>query len=205
VLHAEHLGQRAAITAAYAATTRSAVTVLTTLIEQVTALQGHVNTHLGGTRTLRSSAPNPDLGPVLDARVLAEFGDDPDRYPSAKARKNYTATSPITRASSKKKALPARHVHNTRLIDAVMTQAFSALNASPGARTNYDQHRAPQRPTPTGQPTRRHPARLPQNPHPPQRNNRLVTPHPNNRRFTSKHLECLSSPKWVGYQRVVDN
>jgi hypothetical protein len=36
----------------------------------------------------------------------------------------------------------ARFVHNDRLIDAVMTQAFSSLNASPGARAYYDQLRA---------------------------------------------------------------
>jgi hypothetical protein len=33
-------------------------------------------------------------------------------------------------------------VHNDRLIDALMTQAFSALNASPGARAYYDRQRA---------------------------------------------------------------
>ncbi|MDQ1672478.1 MAG: hypothetical protein QOC98_1040 [Frankiaceae bacterium] len=39
----------------------------------------------------------PGLGTILGARVLAEFGDDPDRYATAKARKNYAGTSPITR------------------------------------------------------------------------------------------------------------
>jgi hypothetical protein len=32
-------------------------------------------------------------------------------------------------------------VHNDRLIDALMTQAFSALQASPGSRAYYDQLR----------------------------------------------------------------
>ena len=36
----------------------------------------------------------PGLGPVLGARVLAEFGDDPTRYDGARARKNYAGTSP---------------------------------------------------------------------------------------------------------------
>ena len=74
--------------------------------------------------------------------MLAEFGDDPTRYTDAKSRKNYAATSPITRASGKKKTVMARYVHNDRLIDALMTQAFSALNASPGARAYYDKQRA---------------------------------------------------------------
>jgi hypothetical protein len=33
-------------------------------------------------------------------------------------------------------------VHNDRLIDALMSQAFSALQASPGARAYYDCQRA---------------------------------------------------------------
>ncbi len=74
--------------------------------------------------------------------MLAEFGDDPDRYASAKARKNYAGTSPITRASGKKKVPLARFVHNDRLTDALMTQAFSALRRSPEARAYYDRQRA---------------------------------------------------------------
>jgi hypothetical protein len=37
--------------------------------------------------------------------VLAELGDAKGRYASAKARKNYAGTSPITRASGKKKTV----------------------------------------------------------------------------------------------------
>jgi hypothetical protein len=36
----------------------------------------------------------------------------------------------------------ARYVHNDRLIDALMSQAFSALQASSGARAYYDHQRA---------------------------------------------------------------
>ncbi len=45
----------------------------------------------------------PGLGVVLSARVLGEFGDDPNRYVDGKARKNYAGTSPITAASGKRK------------------------------------------------------------------------------------------------------
>jgi transposase len=142
VLRAEHLGQPAVVTAAYAATTRAAVAVLSTLHEQITVLQGQVDAHFGPHPDAEIIRSQPGLGPVLGARVLAEFGDDRDRYATAKCRKNYAATSPITRASGKKKVVVARFVHNDRLIDALMTQAFSALNASPGARAYYDQLRA---------------------------------------------------------------
>jgi hypothetical protein len=33
-------------------------------------------------------------------------------------------------------------VHNDRLVDALLTQAFSALRVSPGARAYYDRQRA---------------------------------------------------------------
>ncbi|MGH3718138.1 MAG: IS110 family transposase [Pseudonocardiaceae bacterium] len=139
VLRAEHLGRPAVITAAYAATTRAAVAVLTTLQEQVTTLQEQVDAHFGQHPDAEIILSQPGLGPILGARVLAEFGDDPHRYADAKSRKNYAGTSPITRASGKKKVVLARFIHNDRLIDALMTQAFTAMNASPGARAYYDQ------------------------------------------------------------------
>ena len=84
----------------------------------------------------------PGLGDVLGARVLGEFGDDPDRYATAKSRKNYAGTSPLTVASGKKRTVLARHVRNRRLYDAIDQWAFCSLTASPGCRAFYDQHRA---------------------------------------------------------------
>ena len=142
LLRAGQLGQPAVVIAAYAATVRALVALLGTLNEQVKALQGEVEAHFGRHPDAEIILSQPGLGVVLGARVLAEFGDDHDRYASAKARKNYAATSPITRASGKKKTVAARFVHNDRLIDALLTQAFTALTASPGARAYYDRQRA---------------------------------------------------------------
>jgi transposase len=142
LLRTGHLGQPEVITAAYAVSVRALIAVLATLNEQVKALQGQVEAHFGRHPAAEIILSQPGLGLVLGARVLAEFGDDPDRYISAKARKNYAGTSPITRASGRKKIVAARYVHNDRLIDALMTQAFSALTASPGARAFYDRQRA---------------------------------------------------------------
>ena len=79
---------------------------------------------------------------TLGARVLAEFGDDPNRYADAKCRKNYAGTSPITRASGKHRVVLARYARNQRLADACYLWAFATLTASPGARAFYDQRRA---------------------------------------------------------------
>ncbi len=83
----------------------------------------------------------PGLGMILGARVLAEFGDDPNRYADAKCRKNYAGTSPITRASGKSNAVLARYARNRHLSDACYLWAFATLTCSPGARAFYDQHR----------------------------------------------------------------
>ena len=141
-LRGEHLGQPEILTAAYAATVRSLIAVIVTLNEQVKTLQGQVGEHFGRHPDAEIILSQPGLGPVLGARVLAEFGDDPHRYRDGKARRNYAATSPITRASGKKKVVAARFIHNDRLIDALTAQAFAALSASPGARAFYDELRA---------------------------------------------------------------
>ncbi len=141
-LRAEYLAQPELVVAAYAATVRSAVAILAVLNEQIVTMQGQVETHFGQHPTAEIILSQPGLGPILGARVLAEFGDAEGRYASAKARKNYAGTSPITRASGKKKVVLARFVHNDRLIDALDSQAFTALTASPGARGYYDHIRA---------------------------------------------------------------
>jgi transposase len=140
-LRAEHLGQPDVVTGAYAASIRALLAVLTVLNEQVKELQGQVEEHFGQHPAAKIVLSQPGLGQILGARVLAEFGDDPDRYATAKARKNYAGTSPITRASGRKRTVSARFVHNDRLVDALMTQAFSSLHASPGARAYYDRQR----------------------------------------------------------------
>nr|WSY50760.1 IS110 family transposase [Streptomyces sp. NBC_00886] len=102
-LRAEHLGQPEAVTAAYGASIQALLAVLDVLNTQIKTLQGQVEAHFGLHPAAEIIRSQPGLGVVLGARVLAEFGDDPTRYASAKARKNYAGTSPITRASGKKK------------------------------------------------------------------------------------------------------
>ena len=49
-----------------------------------------VETHFGQHPAAEIILSQPGLGPILGARVLAEFGDANDRYASAKARKKST-------------------------------------------------------------------------------------------------------------------
>ncbi|WP_336873922.1 IS110 family transposase [Rhodococcus qingshengii] len=142
VLRSKHLAQSDRVAEAYAAVVRSLVAVLETHNDEIASLAGEVETLFGRHPDAAVYLSQPGLGPILGARVLAEFGDDPDRYADASARKNYAGTSPITRACGKKKYVLARYVHNDRLVDALGRQAYTTLTASSGARSYYDELRA---------------------------------------------------------------
>jgi len=84
----------------------------------------------------------PGLGPLTGARVLAETGDDRSRFADAKGLKAYAGAAPVTRASGKTTTVLHRRVKNQRLAAAGYSWAFSAITASPGARSHYDKRRA---------------------------------------------------------------
>jgi transposase len=142
MLRSEQLTAPAAVTAAFAATTRAAVGIIIELNRQIADLETELATHFETHPDADIYLSQPGLGVVLGARVLGEFGDDPNRYTDTKSRKNYAGTSPLTVASGKKRAVLARHVRNRRLYDAIDQWAFCALSASPGARAFYDHRRA---------------------------------------------------------------
>ncbi len=140
-LRTEQLTAPAAVTAAFAASTRAIVGIIAELNRQLTDLEAELATHFETHPDADIYRSLPGLGVILGARVLGEFGDDPNRYTDAKCRKNYAGTSPLTVASGKKRAVLARHVRNRRLYDAIDQWAFCALATSPGARAYYDQRR----------------------------------------------------------------
>jgi hypothetical protein len=141
-LRSAQLTQPAELAGAYAATVRASVALIAAINTQITALGKQVEAHFGRHPDAEIYRSQPGLGDLLGARVLGEFGDDPDRYAGARARKNYAGQAPITRASGKKRVVLARYVRNRRLADALHQQAFCALRASPGARAYYDCLRA---------------------------------------------------------------
>ena len=141
-LASEQLTARPGVVPAYAASASALVAVLTVMVAQTEVLAGQVEQGFGQHPDVEIYLSQPGLGTILGARVLAEFGDDPDRYADAKARKNYSGMSPITKASGTKRVVLARYARNRRLGDALLRQAYSALRSSPGARAFYDQHRA---------------------------------------------------------------
>jgi transposase len=141
-LRADQLAAPSVLATAFAATTKAAVGIITELNHQIADLEAALADRFEQHPDADIYLSLPGLGDVLGARVLGEFGDDPDRYATAKSRKNYAGTSPLTIASGKKRAVLARYVRNRRLYDAIDQWAFCSLTASPGCRAFYDQHRA---------------------------------------------------------------
>ena len=140
-LRGEQMRQPQPLAEAYAATVRSLTVIIAALGGEIGRMEGQVTACFRRHPDAAIYLSQPGIGEILGARQLGEFGDDPHRYATAKARKNYAATSPVTRQSGKKKIVMARFIRNDRLADALHRQAQSALISSPGARAYYDEQR----------------------------------------------------------------
>ena len=81
------------------------------------------------------------LGDLTGARVLAEIGDDRNRFADARSLKAYAGSAPITRASGRTVSITRRRVKNNRLAAAGFVWAFVAAAHSPGASTLYYRRR----------------------------------------------------------------
>ena len=76
------------VTTVYAATVIAHARLLLALNEQIAAMEEQVKAHFLAHPDAEIHLSMPGgVGQVTGARVLAEFGDDPTRYNSAKARK----------------------------------------------------------------------------------------------------------------------
>ena len=141
-LRTPHLTAPQPVVAACSKAVEALVGIIAETNRQITKLEATLATRFGEHPDAGIYLSQPGLGKVLGARTLGEFGDDPERYTSAKSPRNYAGTSPITVASGRKRAVVARHVRNRRLYDALDQWAFCSLSNSGGARVFYDQRRA---------------------------------------------------------------
>lgn len=141
-LRSEQLQPPPVLAGAYGSAVRSTVAIISEMTRQLALLEKDLGEHFERHPDAKIICSQPGLGVVVGARVLGEFGDDPNRYADAKSRRNYAGTSPITVASGKAKVVRARYVGNRHLADACYWWAFCALGQSPGARAYYDKLRA---------------------------------------------------------------
>jgi hypothetical protein len=142
VLRREQLQQPPLLEDAYGKVTSSIVRTIAQMTTEINELERGLSESFEQHPSAKIVRSLPGMGTVLGARVLGEFGDDPNRYFDAQSRKNYAGTSPVTKASGKSRVVLARHSRNRRLADALDRMAFCSLRGSPGARRYYDEMRA---------------------------------------------------------------
>lgn len=94
-LRTPQLAAPTVLSQAFAATTKTAVGIIGELNRAIAELQVALADHFEQHSDADIYLSLPGLGDVLGARVLGEFGDAPDRYATAKSRKNYAGTSPL--------------------------------------------------------------------------------------------------------------
>ena len=161
----------ATVSRAFASTTSAAVAQIDEINRQIAELEAELAASFEQHPDAHIYRSLPGLGVVLGARVLGEFGDDPDRYDSAKSRRNYAGTSPLTVASGRKHTVKARFIRNRRLSDAADQWALCSLQVEPGLPRLLRPAARRRRPPPPGaarprEPPRRLPPRLSQDPLP---------------------------------------
>jgi transposase len=139
-LRAPQLVAPALVAEAHAASVAALVAVIRALSSEISGLESRLTERFEQHPDAAILRSQPGLGSILGARVLAEFGDAPNRYADARARRNYAGTAPITRASGTSRAVVARLARNKRLFDACYQWALCALTASPGSRAYFDAH-----------------------------------------------------------------
>lgn len=140
VLRREQLAAPPLVADAFGVTTAALVPVIVALTGQIAQVEDQLVERFEQHPDAEVILSLPGLGHILGARVLAEFGDAPNRYQDARARRNYAGMAPVTIASGTSKAVVARFKRNRRLADACWHWALCALTASPGARAHYDAH-----------------------------------------------------------------
>jgi hypothetical protein len=84
----------------------------------------------------------PGLGESTGARVLAEIGDDPERFSDARGLKAFAGSAPITRASGRSISITHRRVKNNRLAAVGFVWAFAAIPRPGPAKEHYERRRA---------------------------------------------------------------
>jgi len=142
ILGTKHLDTPPVVADAFGAATTATVSIITTIDAQIAELANALEQCFKKHSDAAIYLSLPGIGDVIGARVLGEFGDDPNRYATAKSRRNYAGTSPLTKQSGRKKIVMARWIRKRRLYDAIDQWALTACNTSPGAKALNNHRRA---------------------------------------------------------------
>jgi transposase len=83
----------------------------------------------------------PGVGPTLTAVLLAEIGEDRNRFPEDAVLLAEAGLAPVTRASGRSRSVRFRYAANSRLREATMWWAFNSIKLSPWAAAAFREAR----------------------------------------------------------------
>lgn len=141
-LHSPTLARPGAVEEALGRVVGGLTAIISAMLDTVATLESTLSQALAEHPDAEVLRSVPGVGKVIGARLLAEIGDDPERFESASAIRSFAGTAPVTIASGRSRYVKARRVRNKRLADAAHWWAFAALTWSSGAREFYDGRRA---------------------------------------------------------------
>ena len=121
---------------------KALVAVLRTLVEQIKRVTAAVENAVAQLPAGRVVMSFPRAGKVNAAQILAELGDDPERFQTEHQLAAEAGVAPVTHASGKSRGVVFRYACNKRLRRAVTTWADNSRHASPWANHVYAKARA---------------------------------------------------------------
>lgn len=83
----------------------------------------------------------PGVGPVTTAVLLAEIGEDRERFPRPEVLLAEAGLAPVTRSSGRSHSVRFRDAANTRLRESAMWWAYNSMKESPWAAAAFRQAR----------------------------------------------------------------
>lgn len=83
----------------------------------------------------------PGVGPVTTAVLVAEIGEDRDRYPRPEVLLAEAGLAPVTRSSGRSRSVRFRYAANTRLRESAMWWAYNSMKESPWAAAAFREAR----------------------------------------------------------------
>jgi len=141
-LQAAPPGATGADGAARVAVTSALVATLTTLADQIRALEAEITAQLAVHPDAHIFTSLPRAGTLRAARLLAEIGDCRSRFPDPESLHGLAGVAPVTRQSGKRTSAGFRWAASRQLRDAVCDFAGDSRHASPWAAGIYDAARA---------------------------------------------------------------
>ena len=141
-LRAHLLSGSPGTTAGKAFSTLLFVDQLELLNNQVRAITRRIRELLAGHPDAALFLSFPGMGQITAAILLAEMGEDRNRFPTPDTLLAETGTAPVTRASGRSRTVRFRYAANKRMRHAIDWWSFVAVRENDWAREAYQQARA---------------------------------------------------------------